>query len=470
MSWNQISTFNNTNLLSWAVEDSGGWIIRGYKDLFAVDVDTFDIKWRVQIGGDPSFAYKGVVATSDRVILSVQYSDVSNVQLQAFERGTGQQVWNRKLGWQLRKNFGGLLIYNDLLAFMEQDPEGVPHFVILDATTGISIQELPGFKSISVGPRPSSARSAIVSGGYAYFIAQRDGLHRCEISKASDIAFERVLEVTPKCIHADHSFVYCVLRGEVVQLHSVSGKELGRIEFPENVKVEKAIALPVFDEADFGQIALLLEERQGMILVDFEDGKWWRVGEREGWYLTHIASTPYGLAVVLYEAGEPLFILDRSTGAVKEKLSPGKNRRWESFVYWMNNSLLVDHSSGARVLEYVDDGKTGLLAPEPVPVAASSVDTVDETVTGTTQSEMREVDCVFSDIVQTFVNCMSADQGTEEHVKLAHQFNAKLDVFFKDHPGASLANVADGLAKLGIPYEQALTDVAQVRTLGRGDE
>jgi hypothetical protein len=85
-------------------------------------------------------------------------------------------------------------------------------------------------------------------------------------------------------------------------------------------------------------------------------------------------------------------------------------------------------------------------------------------------SEMREVDRVFSDIVQTFVNCMSEEKGMEKHIQLAHQFNAKLDSFFEGHPEASLANIASGLAKLRIPYEQALSDIVYVRTLGHGDE
>lgn len=47
-----------------------------------------------------------------------------------------------------------------------------------------------------------------------------------------------------------------------------------------------------------------------------------------------------------------------------------------------------------------------------------------------------------------------------------YKFNKLCNVFFKKHPEASLASIANGLTQLGVPYEQAIGDVTWARTFG----
>jgi hypothetical protein len=114
--------------------------------------------------------------------------------------------------------------------------------------------------------------------------------------------------------------VYCVFHKEVIQLDSLGGKKIGQIELPKHVEVETAFSTPAFDADNSGQVAVLFIEGQGIMLIDFTINRIWHVGEKEGWYVTNAAATPYGIAVTLYGRRKSVFVLDRSNWEVKSEL------------------------------------------------------------------------------------------------------------------------------------------------------
>lgn len=97
-------------------------------------------------------------------------------------------------------------------------------------------------------------------------------------------------------------------------------------------------------------------------------------------------------------------------------------------------------------------------------------DTTDESskAAGTPASpeEITEVDQAFSVLIQQFVDTMRVEPGSEIQRQHAVRFNETLDAFLSEHPEASLTDIAEGLSQLGVPYEQALSDLVYVRGLG----
>lgn len=96
-------------------------------------------------------------------------------------------------------------------------------------------------------------------------------------------------------------------------------------------------------------------------------------------------------------------------------------------------------------------------------------DTADESspeTAGQASTEaFTEADRAFSALVQQFVDTMRVEPGSEIQRERAARFNDMFDSFLNEHPEASLANVAEGLAQLGVPYEQAMSDLVYIRGL-----
>jgi outer membrane protein assembly factor BamB len=472
MTWKQVAVLRDVVSTSYVATTFDALIIRCFDCLHAVDPSTFKIKWQVKFEEGMAAGYKPVVVAGGKVLTATHKSGaVDDVWIMAFELETGQMAWERKTGWRLNDNWGGLLVEGDIVAFVESaSPE--PCFVALNARTGKTVQKTGGVEVPTSGISQRGPYSAVVSEGYAYFRTKGEGLYRCRIGEEG-VALTQVTQETPRYVDAGAGNVYCLLKKaveEVVCLEGKSGKELGRITLPDYVSSKNMGYLASLDGGRKRQVALTLGKGQGVALVDFDvNDVLWHMGEEEGWHIVHVTATPHGLVVVNLGAdANQIFCLDRLTGRKVAALPD--DVLWGSIVYWVDNALMVDHDLGARLFKWEEDvGITVVESESKSSVSGVSCHETKQEIQDM-DVEMRDVDVVFSSVVKAFVDCMRVGKESKEHTKLAHQFNAKLDRFFEEHPEASLANVADGLAQLGIPYEQAFADVTYVRTLGRGDE
>jgi hypothetical protein len=230
---------------------------------------------------------------------------------------------------------------------------------MLDGVTGETIGTLPGVDAAISGCSQSAPRSAAVAGGYAYFITRRDGLWRIALDMSEDV-FSQVTENRPFVVNSDDRCLYYAFRGEVVRLDGASGRESARVTLPKGVLTKRIVPLDGFDDKE--QVALLLDNGQGMVLVDFKTNDvLWRAGEG-AWYVTHVAATPYGLVATLHGFRMPAVFLDRSTGETKTEL-PREEGRWGGLVSWMGDVLFISHSRGGRVFEW-QEGEVEDVAPD----------------------------------------------------------------------------------------------------------
>lgn len=356
MSWHVIAKLPNRGLIFWAVADGGMVFVREADGLSCYDLsDQARTRWSWDCPADHVAGYKPLVLTAQAVVTAAYpHEAAQHMVLYAFDRITGQLLWERPVAWSLYHITGDLLGNTDRLALIENDAS--PRLLVLDALTGSEMSSGPGVQTHGTSSWQHRTQSGVCSNGWLYYAAQGEGLYRMDLA-APQPTLIKVLDEPAYTLIEDGPEIYVQQAhpGEstartLIMLDAATGAVQSRITLPAHWETKK---LQTIRPASHAHVFLLYESVRGLALLDLAQQQVrWHCGKAERWHFLDVVETPYGVFGCVKSLNDSFCVhLDRRDGHVIHTI-PLRNIR---YMYWVDGYLLASSIFHSYVLCWNDE-------------------------------------------------------------------------------------------------------------------
>lgn len=334
------------------------WLIRTSKGIFSIDSKQRTINWFVPIQNEEFFSFKPFVVLQDILIFSSQAQKEAHAQLLAIDTANGEKQWQRQLHWSKLSHLAGIsslqneIILLDWLADQNQQVE----LQQIDPQTGNLIKRVPAVRLNATAIDTFGPKSSAVTPKHIYFCQRNKAIYQFGNGTSSN-ELEVVLtgKVQQIASYKNYLFAYIWEDGKdvLLKIDETSG-DIERQYLPLGDEEEVASLIALHTPENRTLVAVLLQDRKGIALVDFMAPGWkWRVNDDRSRFDSAVW-TSFGIACIVEEKQgfnytTEIRILDEKTGAVLESIQPSSTP--DNWLSWQDGLLLASTSSGLHLYE-----------------------------------------------------------------------------------------------------------------------
>lgn len=354
MTWHEITKLEAITNVVDIIGSPDLTFIRSFNTLDAIN-QKLQLVWRLDIASDEiSLPYRRLVLANGFIV----FANVKNrtVFLFGVESTTGEIRWKRQLAWNPIGHTIGLQQVGGLVGFIEVAGDR-RRLIFVDPQTGVEVIQTNGLAVPTTGVSVFGAKTAASNNNSLFAVQHENGLYRYVLDQTS--SFEKFASFNARQLAIVGNQVHCYawVDGDSVllRLDATTGAELSRAnlrltedEDVENIHTWQNSTTPHL-------IAVSVERRRGVVLVDTARGHWlWHLGRDEGWYVPCIEWTPYGLAAIVQarvktKLKKRLIILNAISGNIIKHIELAQIR---GHCYWTGAYLYVGTSFGLVVLQF----------------------------------------------------------------------------------------------------------------------
>lgn len=343
MSWTEQGKLRRIDNINGVTSLENVWILRGYDWLGAIDAETHGLMWQQPLSGDHSYGYKSVVGAGQCVVTTAHRdSERDNVWVMAFQANSGEFVWERRIGWRLNNNLGGLLVHGNKVLFVEAVEAGY-QFVVLNTSSGEAISTSLAPEVMNSGLMQLDSSTAVVAGDRAYFCVAGDGLYGVDLSRPGH-EFSKLASGNAKMLTVAAPFIGCLMNNTSPELAIFNAKDdnVTTIPLPNKFSASNLINITVDETSP--EILITGSDLAGSIIIHLSEQ---HNIQHHPWSIQQAIATPFGVLAV--KEDKTLITLEAGQTYPVEFNS---SRLVGTLYYLQDNLCLVDARRGAKIVAF----------------------------------------------------------------------------------------------------------------------